>query len=233
MFGKKKVTKVRRTELPLICDGAPITVDYDPNAEIAQYVGWVAKEIDAGVQYRAQARHWEAEADRRSAENAKLKAHVDKAEAAIKQLNADIGQREAQIEGWRAKVGAAESAFAGVSRDAQSFLDRARKAEARAEAAEKRLAEQPLYARAAKAPEVVERKIWRVRAKAVELAALAEFKPGDGLREQAEFWRAARKLGVPVDEVKYYALHQDVMEFYSWAGEPAGCSFNTMVYEIG
>jgi len=82
---------------------------------------------------------------------------------------------------------------------------------------------------------VVERKVWRVRAKAVELATLAQA-TGNGLPEHIEFWRAARKLGVPMDEVKDYKLHQDSFEFYNWSfDDPSTLSvcYNTTVYEVG
>lgn len=231
MFGRKKLATIQLD--PVREDGGTRNLTYDTAKPIhMRFIQWVDNELRAGRQFREENKKLRKACDILSADTERLKAHLDKTEAAIRVLNADIGQREAQIEGWRAKVGAAESAFAGVSRDAQSFLDRARKAEARAEAVEKRLAEQPLYARAAKAPEVIERKIWRVRAKAAELAALADRKDSDGLCEQAEFWRAARKLGVPVDEVAYYTLEKDVMSFYS-GDYPAGSVFNTMVYEVG
>jgi len=82
---------------------------------------------------------------------------------------------------------------------------------------------------------VVERKVWRVRAKALELATLAQA-TGNGLPEHVEFWRAARKLGVPVDEVKDYKLNQDSLEFYDWRLDCPQCSderYNTTVYEVG
>jgi hypothetical protein len=141
----------------------------------------------------------------------------------VKWVSAELEEARKFSADWRRAEQRAET----LAHDAQSFLNRACKAEARAEALEKRLSE-PLP--------VVERTIWRVRAKAVELVVLAGVPPGaDPAVRAVEFWRAARKLGVPVDQVKGVHQDKDYVEFLNFddlAPRPAAV-YNTTVVEIG
>ena len=138
---------------------------------------------------------------------------------------AERAQQDEKIAAQDVKIHDLEYKSGFVMRDAEGFLERVRKAEARAEAAEKRLRE-PLP--------VVERTIWRVRAKAAELAALRAVPPGtDHTVREVEFWRAVRKLGVPVDQVKGINQNKDFFEFFDFEELSLVGVFNTTVFEIG
>jgi seryl-tRNA synthetase len=88
---------------------------------------------------------------------------------------------------------------------------------------------------ASRMPPITERKVWRVcGAKGMQLIVLegATTNPVTA----SEFWRAARKLGIPVDEVGNHKIVKDVMVFQCkghLASLPPGPSaIETSVYVI-
>jgi len=243
MFGRKKnLTTIEET--PVSEDGGNCTIMYEYNdAVIAPFVRWVDRELAAGRRFRA----WHANVKE---ENKSLKVALAKTEAECEKrsqaqlariaameierglLNQNLAKRIAEVSEFdvanirlKRDLRQAEENACFLARDATGFMEQARKAEARAEAAEKRLRE-PL--------QVVERTIWRVRAKAAELAALRAVPPGtDPTVRAVEFWRAVRKLGVPVDQVKDFRQHLDYFEFFDFAELNVVGVGNTTVFEIG
>lgn len=208
MFGRRDNMKTI-TESPVSEDGSECTFTYDyEDKGTAPFVRWIARELAAGRRFRA----WHANEKARNQELATASL-------------AAVAGRDEKIAAQDVKIRDLEYKSGFVTRDAEGFLERARKAEARAEAAEKRLHE-PLP--------VVERTIWRVRAKAAELAALRAVPPGtDPTVRAVEFWRAVRKLGVPVDQVKGINQNKDFFEFFDFKELSLGGVFNTTVFEIG
>ena len=160
--------------------------------------------------------------------NRALQNKVAKAEEDNRRLCAVITRRDERIKDKELEDSLRKAPDCGTCPDAQRSYQESESWKKRAEAAEKRLHE-PLP--------VVKHTIWRVRAKAAELAALRAVPQGtDPTVRAVEFWRAVRKLGVPVDQVKDVRQHLDYFEFYDFGelsiSSPVG-AFITTVFEIG
>ena len=166
--------------------------------------------------------------------NRALQNKVAKAEADNRGLCAVITRRDERIKELEHSLRKVPDC--GTCPDAQRSYQESESWKERAEAAEKRYVEcDAALKSASRMPPITRRKVWRVcGAKGMQLIVLDG--AVNGKVTASEFWRAARKLGIPVDEVGNHTIERDVMVFQCeghLASLPPGPSaIETSVYVI-
>jgi hypothetical protein len=223
MFGRtptKTVELKRHTELTISGERDSFTIEYDPDAPVAAYIEWVSKELDAGRRYRMDLRRAEERAKSLRGECVMLTAGINQRDERIKELEGEL--RKAPV--------------CGICPDTQRLYQEVESWKSQSKSLEKRYAEcDAALKSASRMPPITRRKVWRVcGAKGMQLIVLegATTNPVTA----SEFWRAARKLGIPVDEVGNHRIEKDVMVFQCkghLASLPPGPSaIETSVYVI-